>query len=325
MRNRAFTLVELLVVIMIIGMLIGILLPAVFGALDEAKKAQCQNNLKQIGTACSTYASANRMMWPDAFAQASKNWDKVGLTRTDAWFTTPPTTAVTPADKGAATVVESNTASLWALIVSASLSPEVFVCPAQGLHSPETQVTEDLYSKLRDFVNEYSVSYSYQNQLGAYRLTSTTGRASGLAVAADANPQRGDFYKSTTATGNKVTTDGLTDLKLLEKPNFQGQEEYIQKWNATLGTTGITKAYQLNSPNHKFKGQNVLYLDNHVEWKTHPYCGPNWDNIWIARKSITSPTALDPNTFTTLTQYDDDTSYKGTTEAGPSGDSFLVP
>jgi len=323
-RHRAFTLVELLVVIMIIGMLIGILLPAVFGALDQAKITQCSNNLKQIGTACMTYASANRMMWPDAFATTSKNWDKVGNTRTDAWFATPPATVVTPADKGSGTVVESNTASLWALIVSANLSPEVFVCPGQGLHSPETQVIEELYSKLRDFVNEYSVSYSYQDELGTYRLTSTTGRASSLAVAADANPQRGDFYKSTTATGNKVTTDGRTDLKLAEKPTFEGQEEYIQKWNASQ-TGGITKAYQLNSPNHNSKGQNVLYLDGHVAWSTHPYCGPNWDNIWIARLKPGTPKPLDPNDLSTLTQYDDDTSYKGTTSAAASSDSFLVP
>jgi len=324
-RNRAFTLVELLVVIMIIGMLIGILLPAVFDALDKAKITQCSSNLNQIGKACSTYAASNRMMWPDAFVTASKNWDLVGKTRTDWWFPTPPAVPVPPADVGAGTVVESNAASLWALIVSANMSPEVFICPAQGMHSPETRVTESLYSTLRDFVNEYSVSYSYQNQLGTYRLTSTTGRASSMAAGADGNPQRRDYFKATTATGTKLATNGLTDNKLLEKPTFQGQEEHIQKWNVTLGVAGITKAWQLNSPNHKFKGQNVLYLDGHVAWSTHPYCGPNWDNIWIARKTVAAPTALDPNTLTTLTQYDDDATYNGTSVSGVSDDSFLVP
>jgi len=325
MRNRAFTLVELLVVIMIIGMLIGILLPAVFGALDQARITQCSNNLKQIGTSCSTYASANRQMWPDAFATAATNWDLVGNTRTDNWFPTPPAVPVDPSDKGAATIVGSNTASLWALIVSAGMSPEVFICPAQGLHSSETRVTEEKYGTLRDFINEYSVSYSYQNEKGTYRLTSTSGRAASMAVGADACPMRRDFYKATTATGTKLATDGLTDLKLAEKPTFQGQEEHIQKWNTTLGATGITKAWQLNSPNHKFKGQNVLYLDGHVAWSNHPYCGPNWDNIWLSRKTLTTPTALDPNILTTLTQYDQEDSYKGTTEAAASGDSFVVP
>ena len=320
-RHRAFTLVELLVVIMIIGMLMGILLPAVFGALDEAKKAQCQNNLKQIGTACMTYASANRQRWPDAFVTASTRWDDVGNTRDDTWFPDPP---ATPTDPGNNTNdVDSNAASLWTLIVVANMSPEVFVCPAQGLHAPETRVTEDLYTTLRDFVNEYAVSYSYQNQLGTYRLTSTTGRASSMAVAADANPQRRDFFNATTATGG-LGADGLTDLAL-DTMKFQGQEENIQAWNTTLGASNITDAWELNSPNHKFKGQNVLYLDGHVAWSTHPYCGPNWDNIWIARESVAAATALDPSDIATLRQYDDTSSYDGTTETTASGDSFLVP
>ncbi len=60
LRNsrRGFTLIELLVVIAIIAVLIALLLPAVQAAREAARRAQCVNNLKQLGLAAANYESA---------------------------------------------------------------------------------------------------------------------------------------------------------------------------------------------------------------------------------------------------------------------------
>jgi prepilin-type N-terminal cleavage/methylation domain-containing protein/prepilin-type processing-associated H-X9-DG protein len=55
-RRQAMTLIEILVVIAVIGVLIGILLPAVQAARSAARRAQCGNNLHQIGLAFHHFA-----------------------------------------------------------------------------------------------------------------------------------------------------------------------------------------------------------------------------------------------------------------------------
>jgi prepilin-type N-terminal cleavage/methylation domain-containing protein/prepilin-type processing-associated H-X9-DG protein len=312
MKRRAFTLVELLVVITIIGMLIAILMPAVFGALELANRASCSNNLSQIGKACRTYAAGHKQRWPNAFTSKSKKWDDVGNTRQDKYdaIQAGQLEAKEAKDIGQGTDPDSNTASFWILVSAGYVTPAIFVCPSSSKFTMEDR-TVARYDSVRDFRGLTFCAYSYQNEYGGYQLTDTiSNMSSSLAVAADSNPMRPDFTKDA----------GLSKKKLDEEPSFE-----VSEWRATP----IKNLWELNSPNHSFKGQNILYLDGHVEWKDNPYCGVRFDNIWILQdpnKTAVGHT-IDPQDLTTINYFDKGDCYDGTAKivAGSDADSFLVP
>ncbi|MBN1845174.1 MAG: type II secretion system protein [Sedimentisphaerales bacterium] len=82
-RKKGFTLIELLVVIAVIAILVVLLVPALQAAKEQAKRALCAAQLRDIGVALRIYDSANRMRLPEQYKRVAKEDFTLSLPGTD--------------------------------------------------------------------------------------------------------------------------------------------------------------------------------------------------------------------------------------------------
>lgn len=244
----AFTLAELLVVIGVIALLASILLPALARAREQGNRTKCSSNLRQIGLAAIMYANDNRGQFPRTYWQPGVGLRNSTQGGRDNRPTDNPFSSTNPAGPVGA---NSCSASLYLLLRGRYAVPDVFRCPSNSVAEALDASTIDNYSNFPSPFRAYC-SYSYAAQFPNQKALNEGWHYNqtlppDYPLAGDINPGKGGRNFS-----NSDTQD-VTAVAYNDSPR------------------AMAKA---NSNNHKNQGQQVVYVDGHVEWADSPFCGP---------------------------------------------------
>jgi prepilin-type N-terminal cleavage/methylation domain-containing protein/prepilin-type processing-associated H-X9-DG protein len=233
-RVRGFTLIELLVVVAIISLLAAILFPVFARAREQARKAACMSNLKQIGLAINMYVQDYDETYPVGYMNY--------LAVNPDWYGNPNVDSV-----------------MWYTVLQPYVkNRQVFVCPSAGVIPSTTLINNVQYSGGYGW-NCSGTSATYGNGFG-YSLTSIPPHSGHFLKLADVQEP------ANTVIVGDPSSNGYWANGLLLYPNTGNGISYIPTLHGgQVGPfTSTSPAPAVTSGG----GGNYLFADGHVKFIT---------------------------------------------------------
>ena len=293
LRRSAFSLPELAWLLAILVLLLAILLPSLSRARELAKRAVCSANMRGLGQGMHIYANENEEWFPHhCYAEPPKVSTSIPPEHSVRWVGTMGSNDFLRVSQATSATRSPDrnhpSRSLFLFVISGMCSPKQFVCPSsRDTEDPLRNVVDGRSVASRpgvdrfDFNGYNNLSYGYQLPFGR-RAKPRNGLDCRAAVAADKGPYYAPGGEGLPGSGTVRDKRSIVDVP----------SEWQTRRPEDLLSVRNEEWRKYNSRNHAGEGQDVLFVDGHVEFVKRPIVGVNYDNIYTLQASYTLSDSL---------------------------------